>query len=92
MGRPVLSVVDYDAWHKGYMPPSEHVLIDQLSYRGAKVVLSSDVGDTAFWLVTRGEKIKGKTALAIYKMISMALDEMTEADIDDCPEAIYPPT
>jgi hypothetical protein len=26
--------VDYDAWNRGYMPPSEHVLIDKLAYRG----------------------------------------------------------
>jgi hypothetical protein len=52
--RPILTVVDYDAWEKGYMPPSEHVLIDQLSYRGAKVRMMVDHGDEgAFWIVER---------------------------------------
>lgn len=55
--RP-LSVVDYDAWNRGYMPPSEHVLIDQLAYRGARVVMSSDWGSYgAVWVVVRGDKI-----------------------------------
>lgn len=44
MVRPE-TVVDYDAWKRGYMPPSEHVLIDQLAYRGARVVMGSDFGD-----------------------------------------------
>lgn len=53
---PVLSVVDYDAWERGYMPPSEHVLIDQLAYRGARVKLASDWGEQgAIWIVVRGE-------------------------------------
>ncbi len=52
---PKLSVVDYDAWGKGYMPPSEHRLIDELSYRDAKVAFSSSVRETHWWLVTKGE-------------------------------------
>lgn len=76
MKPPVLSIVDYGAWEKGYMPPSEHVLIDQLSYRGAKVVQMSDWGTTAWWLVIRGARISGKQALAIRVMIETALEEM----------------
>jgi hypothetical protein len=54
---PVLSVVDYDAWNRGYMPPSEHILIDQLAYRGARVKLASDWGEQgAIWIVVRGDK------------------------------------
>jgi len=57
MTRPVLSVVDYDAWEKGYMPPSEHVLIDKLSYRGARVVMSTWLGgDQQLWVVLEGDK------------------------------------
>jgi hypothetical protein len=52
---PKLSVVDYDAWEKGYMPPSEHCLIDALSYRGAKVAMASGVRETHWWLVVKGE-------------------------------------
>jgi hypothetical protein len=48
------TVVDYEAWERGYMPPSEHVLIDQLSYRGAKVLMMMDHGERgALWLVVR---------------------------------------
>lgn len=55
---PVLSVVDYAAWGKGYMPPSEHVLIDQLAYRGARVALMCDHADAgAFWVVVRGKNL-----------------------------------
>lgn len=54
--QPVLSVVDYAAWEKGYMPPSEHILIDKLAYRGAKVILSFSVGNKGeqVWLVLEG--------------------------------------
>jgi hypothetical protein len=77
---PMLSVVDYDAWERGYMPPSEHVLIDQLSYRGARIVMSSDYGDSAFWLVIRGKTPTGKHNLALRKMIEEWLDG------DDAPD------
>lgn len=91
MSRPVLSVVDYASWEKGYMPPSEHVLIDALSYRNAKVVMSSECKDLGWWLVMRGTKITGRRALAIMKMIEMTLDEMrVDADGDPLPEHIYP--
>lgn len=54
--KPPQSVVDYDAWNRGYTPPSEHVLIDQLAYRGARVACMSDWGsDGAFWVVMRGK-------------------------------------
>lgn len=37
------------------MPPSEHVLIDALQFRGARILFSSDNGDGkgAVWLVYR---------------------------------------
>lgn len=50
------NVVDYAAWNKGYMPPSEHILIDQLAYRGARVIHGCDLGDHgACWVVVRGK-------------------------------------
>lgn len=77
------SVVDYKAWEKGYMPPSEHVLIDQLAYRGARVVMSSDYGEIAFWLVIRGKTPIGKMNLALRKMIEEWLDNANEDAADE---------
>ena len=67
----VLSPVDYEAWRNGYMPPSEHILIDQLAYRGAKVIMSMDYGDKgAAWLVMRdGARPDSMTSLQLYKML-----------------------
>ncbi len=54
---PRLSPVDYDAWSRGYMPPSEHVLIHELTYEGAKVMASSHAAkNLSWWLVTKGER------------------------------------
>lgn len=75
---PVLSIVDYAAWEKGYMPPSEHVLIDQLSYRGARVVMSSDMGDSAYWLVVRGTKLSGRVLLAVKRAIEDAIEALED--------------
>lgn len=63
------TVVDYEAWGKGYTPPSEHILIDQLAYRGALVNTSSNLGDCAFWLVTRGFKLHGEAQLKLYEIL-----------------------
>ena len=73
------TVVDYEAWKRGYMPPSEHVLIDQLSYRGATVNQSSDWGEYAFWIVTRGFRPTGEKALKIYEMMCDLVKEEIEA-------------
>jgi hypothetical protein len=51
----VLSPVDYDAWNRGYMPPSEHILIDALAYRGARVVMSQSTQNAEVWLVVKGQ-------------------------------------
>lgn len=89
--NPVLSIVDYAAWDKGYLPPSEHVLIDALSYRDARIVMSSsDSRGDGFWLVMKGQRITGRKALAIRQMIEMALDELTDDTSDQLPEMIYP--
>jgi hypothetical protein len=61
--KHVLSPVDYEEWNKGYMPPSEHILIDQLSFRGARVVMSSDVGQSAWWVVVRGDMKRDPKAM-----------------------------
>lgn len=53
----VLSPTDYAAWSKGYMPPSEHILIDELSFHGATVMASSSDlsgNGVSWWLVTKG--------------------------------------
>jgi hypothetical protein len=31
---PVLSVVYYASWQRSYMPSTEHILSEELSYRG----------------------------------------------------------
>ena len=73
--------VDYRAWKKGYMPPSEHLLIDQLAYRGAKVVMSSDDGERgAFWIVMRDMKPTGEMSLQIYAMLTELIAAKTTAE------------
>lgn len=77
----VESVVDYAAWYKGYMPPGEHVLIDALSYRGAKIVLSSCSSDTGYWLVVKGHpRFKGKKLRALMEQIENVLREIEEEE------------
>ena len=75
MARPE-TVVDYDAWKRGYMPPSEHVLIDQLAYRGAKVIMGSDFGDHgAIWVVTRDlNSLQPSLRKALREIINDTLD------------------
>jgi hypothetical protein len=41
-----MSPVNYKAWQEGYMPPSEHLLIDALSFRGAKVAIINHIDET----------------------------------------------
>jgi len=74
---PVLSPVDYDAWRRGYMPPSEHILIDELSFRGARVVSASTGPSLSYWLV-----MKGKPTRASLKAAQLALLQMEE-DLDE---------
>lgn len=75
------NVVDYNAWNRGYTPPSEHVLIDQLAYRGARVVLASDWGEKhgAVWVVVRGDKITPKMRKAMRAMLDIFVDEQVES-------------
>lgn len=82
MARPE-TVVDYDAWKKGYTPPSEHQLIDQLAYRGARVVLASDWGERgAFWVVMRGVHPTRLVRKAMRDMMELMFE-------DDEPTAPY---
>ena len=77
----VKSIVDYDAWRKGYVPPSEHVLIDELSYRGAKVVLASTGGACDFWLVIKQDRpLSRKQRKAMLTLIEMGVDELDHKD------------
>jgi len=73
MGQ-VLSVVDYEAWRKGYLPPSEHVLIDQLSYRDAKVLTGCDFEDYGFWVVIKGERPRREIIKKIIELLSIEVD------------------
>ncbi|MGI9297076.1 MAG: hypothetical protein ACR2QC_04160 [Gammaproteobacteria bacterium] len=38
-----MSVVDYAAWKRGYMPPTEHVLIHELEQERGKVIFRTSV-------------------------------------------------
>ncbi len=38
------------------MPPTEHVLIDALAYRGAKVITMSSGPDGSIYVVTMGKR------------------------------------
>ena len=74
-----ITVVDYDAWQRGYMPPSEHVLIDQLAYRGARVVTSADhTDDGAFWVVVRGFRPSEKSRKVLFDLHDVLTDDMIE--------------
>lgn len=69
--RFVASPVDYDAWRRGYMPPSEHILIDQLMFRGARPIMSMDMeGGGAWWLVIRGPYPSAKVRKAIMRLLA----------------------
>lgn len=74
--RPPATVVDYDAWKRGYTPPSEHILIDQLAYRGARVIMSSDWGaQGAVWVVVRNLNPDGKCRKHLRELLYLAFPE-----------------
>lgn len=80
---PVMSPVDYDAWSRGYLPPTEHVLIDELQFRGARVMAASHSEKSGYWLV-----VKGSLSRAARRKIIMFLTEQMEAALDeDVPQA-----
>ena len=71
------TVVDYTAWKKGYLPPSEHLLIDALAYRGAKVMFSSDNGEGkgAIWIVMRDRRPPRKYLRALMSLLYDCLED-----------------
>lgn len=73
------NVVDYAAWKKGYTPPCEHVLIDQLAYRGARVVSMSRVANNfSWWLVVNGD-CNGRRLSQITRQLH---ESMFDVDLD----------
>lgn len=87
--QPPESVVDYRAWARGYVPPSEHLLIDQLAYRGARVICMSDWGDDgAFWVVMRGQTPSPAVRKSMRDMMELIFEERHECS----PETKSPTT
>jgi hypothetical protein len=80
-----IEIVDYNAWNRGYMPPSEHILIDKLAFRGAKVTAMSAVGGASWWLVVEGEMTRKQVA-AMSKAVHMALSALEEIEWASEPE------
>lgn len=74
-----MSPVDYEAWRKGYTPPTEHVLIHKLSLGELRVASGSQEPDREWWLVTRGD-MPSRLGLAIFKLIAEWEDESQPAD------------
>lgn len=78
MGKPE-TVVDYEAWNRGYMPPSEHVLIDKLAYRGARVQLSTAVGrEHQIWIVIEGPPLTNKQRKMLRDMVNLWFEDEPE--------------
>lgn len=75
------SPVDYEAWRNGYMPPSEHVLIDALHRGEAKVISSIRlVGEIGWWFVMENpdKGVSAKKAEMIKELLKMDLETLTE--------------
>ena len=78
--RPA-TVVDYEAWNRGYMPPSEHVLIDKLAYRGARVQLSTPISHKhQIWVVIDGPPLTNKQRKAIRDMVNLWFEDEPEQE------------
>ena len=96
MQRPVLSVVDYEAWNRGYMPPTEHALIDALSYRGAKVITASSWETGGFWFVVQGKPLTKAQRTTVRKMMDLWYevedDEEPIPESDNAPEVVQDPS
>lgn len=75
-----LSVVDYTAWNRGYMPPSEHILIHKLSHEGARVAFASWLGgDAHMWIVLEGGKaLTNKQRKAMREFVLLMVDDEPE--------------
>jgi len=73
------TVVDYDAWNRGYMPPSEHVLIDKLAYRGARVQLSTPISrEHQIWVVIEGPPLNNKQRKQLRDMVNFWFEDEPE--------------
>lgn len=78
---PLPTVVDYAAWEKGYMPPSEHILIDELSYRGARVVLSTSLSrEHTMWFVVKGPPLTNKQRKMLRDIMAIWFDDEPEPE------------
>lgn len=73
------SPVDYEAWRKGYMPPSEHILIHKLHVGEVKVIASAEGGGSGWWLVVKGGK---PLSPAQRKSIRFLMENMDEDDAE----------
>jgi hypothetical protein len=79
MGSKPETVVDYEAWNRGYMPPSEHVLIDKLSYRGARVHLSTPISrEHQIWIVIDGPPLTNKQRKHLREMVNLWFEDEPE--------------
>jgi type IV secretory pathway protease TraF len=73
------TVVDYDAWKRGYMPPSENILIDKLAYRGARVQLSTPISrEHQIWIEVDGPTLTNKQRKAIRDMANLWFEDEPE--------------
>ena len=75
---PANSVVDYQAWSNGYMPPSEHALIHSLQFEGAKVVSSMGLDNVQWWFVTGDGGVDKKTLRTCIASLTSMLEMLDE--------------
>ena len=94
MSQPVLSVVDYAAWKRGYMPPSEHILIDELSYRGAKVKFSTQIDSVGIWIVVKhaADKPLPPKVMKAFRDSFMLMANATDEYLESIAAEPAPPT
>lgn len=68
--RPIASPVDYQAWSRGYMPTSEHVLIDALHREQAKVISSTGIiRDERIWIVAQNRDLSPRALRRLRQMV-----------------------
>lgn len=75
--KPSPSPIDYEAWNRGYSPPSEHLLIHELTYNDARVIGKSGFEENEYWLVSKGEPFTDPFAVNMFLMdalLEMAVD------------------
>ncbi len=74
------------------MPPSEHVLIDALHYRGAKVEMSCSVGkEEKVWVVYQGKEFSRKARWHLMRMMQ-ELDAILDEEPEDAADPALAPT